>query len=50
MRGGRTPQGRYAAYVLQICQDIFTDTILIEFGLNAPNHIINDGAINGRLI
>lgn len=42
--------GRYGAYVLQFCKDVFADTILIEFGLNARDNVVNDGAIYSRLM
>lgn len=39
-----------AAYVLQLCEDVLADAVLIEFGPNTRDNIVNDGAVNGRLI
>lgn len=49
-RADKTTEEGYAAYVLQICKDIFADTILIEFGPYTRDNVVNDCAIYSRLI
>ena len=42
--------GRYAAYVLQVREDILADTILIEFAFYACDNIVYDGTVYRRLM
>jgi hypothetical protein len=36
--------------MLQLCQNLFTDTVLVEFGLDCSDYIVYNGSIDGGLI
>ena len=37
-------------YSLKLCQDVFTDTVLVKVLFNRHNHIVYDAAVDARLI